>query len=62
MESTYWRPCDADGNNCHCDLRLELMDCAETYSASIVMKLQIALSIAVTLGGKFQTLLTPNNG
>ncbi|CAO3680691.1 unnamed protein product [Umbelopsis ramanniana] len=50
MESTYWRPCDADGSNCHCDLRLELMDCAETYSASIVMKLQIALSIAVTLG------------
>jgi hypothetical protein len=33
---------------------MELMDCAETYSATIVLKLQVALSIAVTLGGELK--------
>lgn len=53
MESSYYRSCDAQGNNCHCDLRLELMDCLDTYPASIILKLQVALSAAVTLAGEY---------
>jgi hypothetical protein len=41
---------------------MELMDCAETYSASLVLKLQVALSIAVTLGGELKLPSNMQNG
>jgi hypothetical protein len=53
MQSSYYRSCDAQGSNCHCDLRLEAMDCLDTYPAGIVLKLQVALSAAVTLAGEY---------
>ncbi|KAG2176251.1 hypothetical protein INT43_005485 [Umbelopsis isabellina] len=47
--STFWRTCDPNGQNCHCDWRLSLYSCAETIPIGIIFKIQVIWAALVSV-------------
>jgi hypothetical protein len=55
--STFWRTCDAYGQNCHCDWRLSLYSCAETVPVGIIFKIQAIWAAIVAVLGKMSSVI-----
>jgi hypothetical protein len=61
-DPSFWRLCDTQTNECHCDFRMTITDCIESEALRIVNIVDIAWSGVATIIGRTRLSSSPKIG